>query len=67
MALWTVARYPSGEWDTGGQPTDPDYANCEIFQVYANHRDDALALGKAARKSKVAKEKRLAKKAQANG
>jgi hypothetical protein len=67
MALWTVARYPSGEWDTGGNPTDPEYANCEVFVVDANHRDEALVLGKKARQAKVAKEKRLAKKAQANG
>jgi hypothetical protein len=67
MAQWTVARYPSGMWDVGGKPTDPDYAECEVFVVEANHRDEALVLGKKEYRSKAAKAKRLAKKAQVYG
>lgn len=32
---WTVARFPSGNWSAGGKPTDPDYAECEVFVVDA--------------------------------
>lgn len=38
---WTVARYPSGEWTTGGSPTSPDYEGCEIIVVQAVDRDSA--------------------------
>ena len=38
---WTVARFPNGEWTTGGAPTDRDYAECEIFVVDARSRCEA--------------------------
>lgn len=31
--LWTVARFPRGEWSTGGKPNDPDYAESEVWQI----------------------------------
>lgn len=40
-ALWTVGRFPSGFWSAGGKPTDPVYAECEIFQVMADSRESA--------------------------
>lgn len=42
--LWTVARFPNGSWSTGGKPTDPEYALCEVFQVRANSREKAKRL-----------------------
>lgn len=38
---WTVARFPSGEWTTGGSPTSPDYDGCEVLVVEAVDRDSA--------------------------
>lgn len=38
LMKWTVARFPDGSWTTGGKPNDPDYANCEVFEVDANDR-----------------------------
>ena len=39
--LWTVARFTSGLWSTGGKPTDPGYAQCEVFTVLATNREEA--------------------------
>jgi hypothetical protein len=39
--LWTVVRFPSGHWSTGGAPTDPEYSECEIWQVEARTREEA--------------------------
>lgn len=41
MRLWTVARFPNGSWSTGGKSDDPDYSECEVFQVMASSRDEA--------------------------
>lgn len=51
--IWTVARFPNGEWTTGGKTTDPDYADCEVFQVRAVGRKSAkrYAQGERRRKS----------------
>ena len=38
--LWTVARWPSGAWETGGKPKDYP-VECEVFQVMADGRDAA--------------------------
>lgn len=46
--LWTVARFPNGSWSYGGKPTDPDYANCEIFRISA-------ATGESAKKKAQSK------------
>lgn len=55
---WTVARFPSGSWTTGGSADDPDYANCEIFVVDAKDRKDATRKAQAKRISAKRKEKR---------
>jgi len=47
--LWTVARFPNGEWTTGGKPKDPDYANCEVFVVDADTREKAKKKAQAKR------------------
>ena len=39
--LWTVVRFPSGHWSTGGGPDCPDYAQCEVWQVTADTREQA--------------------------
>ena len=49
--LWTVVRFPNGSWSYGGSPTDPDYAECEVFRISA-------ADGKAAVKKAQAKRSR---------
>jgi len=53
--LWTVARFPDGSWSSGGQPDDPDYACCEVFQVEATSRDDAERKAKAERRKAARK------------
>ncbi|SEU40193.1 hypothetical protein SAMN03159335_06226 [Burkholderia cepacia] len=49
--LWTVARFPSGVWSFGGKPEDPEYSECELWQVSA-------ATGRAAVKKAQAKRTR---------
>lgn len=49
--IWTVVRFPNGSWGYGGKPTDPDYAECEVFRISA-------ADGKAAVKKAQAKRSR---------
>lgn len=44
---WTVARFPNGNWSTGGTPTD--YANCEVFVVDAADRKSATQKAQAKR------------------
>ena len=39
--LWTVARFPSGDWSTGGRPTSPEYARCDVWQVEAASEQEA--------------------------
>lgn len=46
---WTVARFPAGNWTTGGKPTDPDYAECEVFVVEAPNREAATKKAQAKR------------------
>lgn len=46
---WTVARFPNGDWTTGGKPTDADYANCEVFVVDADSREKATKKAQAKR------------------
>ena len=57
--LWTVGRFPSGEWTSGSTPADETYAECEVFQVMASSREQAVrraqskrsAAGRKARKA----------------
>jgi hypothetical protein len=46
---WTVARFPSGNWTTGGKPNDPDYADCEVFVIEAPDRKTATKRAQAKR------------------
>ena len=47
--LWTVARFPNGEWTTGGKPKDPEYDDCEVFVVEADTREKAKRKAQAKR------------------
>jgi hypothetical protein len=62
MMLWTVVRFPNGDWSTGGKPTDPDYAECEVWQIEASSRDEAKKKAQAKRSRQQAKVKREADK-----
>jgi hypothetical protein len=53
--LWTVARFPNGSWSTGGKPTDPDYALCEVWQIEADTREKATKKAQAKRARERAK------------
>lgn len=55
--LWTVVRFPNGSWSTGGKPTDPDYAMCEIWQVEADSREKATKKAQAKRSAAQRKKK----------
>lgn len=56
---WTVARFPDGSWTTGGKPNDPDYANCEVFEVDAKDRDTAKRKAQARRQRLIRKVAKL--------
>jgi len=43
--LWTVVRFPAGNWSGGGRPTDTDYECCEVYRI------PALGLDKAKKKA----------------
>ncbi|KVD92936.1 hypothetical protein WS63_07835 [Burkholderia stagnalis] len=47
--LWTVVRFPNGSWSYGGKPTDPDYAQCEVWQIKAESSKDAIKKAQAKR------------------
>lgn len=47
--LWTVVRFPNGLWSYGGKPTDPDYENCEIWQIEAPSPEKAVKKAQAKR------------------
>lgn len=57
MQMWTVARYPNGSWDTGGRMDNPDYAECEVFRVAAEGRDQAKKKAQAERRKNLRKSK----------
>ncbi|OWY38870.1 hypothetical protein CEK28_10605 [Xenophilus sp. AP218F] len=47
--LWTVVRFPNGSWSYGGKPTDPDYEECEIWQIEATSAEKAVKKAQAKR------------------
>ena len=47
LTTWTVARFPSGYWTTGGRPSC--YEGAEVFQVQAFTRDEAKKKAQAQR------------------
>lgn len=55
--MWTVARFPSGMWSTGGSPNDPEYACCEVFHVIAKSRDEAKRKAQSMRSNAIRKKK----------
>ena len=55
--MWTVARFPSGIWSTGGSHNDPEYACCEVFQVIAKSRDEAKRKAQSIRSNAIRKQK----------
>lgn len=59
IATWTVVRFPDGSWSYGGKPTDPDYKNCEVWQIAADSPEKAVkkAQAKRSRAARAAKAK----------
>jgi DNA-binding XRE family transcriptional regulator len=58
--MWTVARYPNGDWSAGGKPTDQldmVYSGCEIYQIEAPHFQAALSMAKAVRKAQAKRDR----------
>lgn len=55
--LWTVVRFPNGSWSYGGKPTDPDYAECEVWQIYAKDAKAAVKAAQAKRSREQRKQK----------
>jgi len=55
---WTVARYPSGNWDTGGAPDCPDYRDCEVFVVAARSREEAKKRAQQQRRKQMANQEK---------
>lgn len=47
--LWTVVRFPNGSWSYGGKPTNPDYFECEIWQIQASSPEKAVKKAQAKR------------------
>lgn len=42
MSMFTVVRFPNGSWSYGGRPEDPDYSECEVYQVEATCSKNAV-------------------------
>lgn len=57
---WTVVRFPNGSWSYGGKPTDPAYAECEVWQIEAPNAPRAVKKAQAKRSNEVRKAKRAA-------
>lgn len=57
---WTVVRFPNGSWSYGGKPTDPDYAECEVWTVEASNGPRAVKKAQAKRSAANRKAKRAA-------
>ena len=56
MKLWTVVRFPNGSWGYGGKPTDPDYAECEVWVIEASTGPAAVKKAQVKRRNKKRKE-----------
>lgn len=55
LRLWTVARFPAGEWSVGGKLTDPDYSHCELYQMRAENAEAAKKKAQSVRAQLVKK------------
>lgn len=51
--VWTVARFPIGEWTGGGRVSDPTYEACEVYRVPAMSLDQAKKKAQAVRRKLV--------------
>lgn len=58
--LWTVVRFPNGSWSTGGKPNDPEYSECEVWQIVAASRKDATLKAQSRRSHRMLKAKKAA-------
>lgn len=47
--IWTVTRYPNGQWSTGGKVNDPEHECCEVYRIPADNREAAKKRGQALR------------------
>lgn len=55
--IWTVVRFPNGSWSYGGKPNDPDYAECEVWQIEAKSSASAVKKAQAKRAYQQLKQK----------
>jgi hypothetical protein len=51
----TVVRFPAGDWSGGGRPSDPDYAQCEVYLIQAESFEKAKKKAQSVRASLVKK------------
>ncbi|WP_455233504.1 hypothetical protein [Geopseudomonas aromaticivorans] len=58
--LWTVGRFPNGDWTSGGTPKDETYAECEVFQVMASSREQAVRKAQSRRSAATRKARKAA-------
>ena len=65
--LWTVVRFPNGSWSSGGKPSDPDYAACEVWQINADSRTIAVKKAQAKRSAAIRKAKLATPTAETEG
>lgn len=57
--IWTVVRFPNGSWSYGGRPNDPDYEDCEVYRVLAQHAKQAVKKAQSKRSRLVSKQQPL--------
>ena len=57
--LWTVVRFPSGEWSTGGKPSAPEYESCEVYLIPAEGRENTKKKAQSVRAGLVRKKSAL--------
>lgn len=55
--LWTVVRFPAGSWSYGGKPDDPDYAECEIWQIEDSNPHAAIRKAQSRRAYQMKKKR----------
>jgi len=41
LQRWTVVRFPAGGWSYGGKPSEPDYAESEVYLIWAKSGEEA--------------------------
>ncbi|MEX3984205.1 hypothetical protein AB4Y45_35200 [Paraburkholderia sp. EG287A] len=48
--LWTVVRFPNGNWSYGGRMDDPDYERCEKWSIEAESAQAAVKKAQSRRR-----------------